>query len=871
MQIHHGFCTLIDRNGRFVTKVKMTPNRLFPLKIQHENFSCLNSVNPNDDWLWHRRFGHYHFSGLNFLSRKEYVSGLPVVNIPDGVCETCEIGKKHRDSFPVGKSWRAKKLLEIVHSDLCMVEIPTHGGSRYFITFIDDFSRKAWIFFLKQKSEACNAFKTFKAFVEKQSGCKIKALRTDRGQEYLACTDFFEQHGIQHQMTTRYTPQQNGVAERKNRTIMDMVRCMLKAKQMPREFWAEAVATAVYILNRCPTKSVRDKTPEEAWSGRKPSIRHLKVFGCVAYAHVPDQLRKKLDDKGEKCIFIGYSTNSKAYKLYNPETKKIIISRDVKFDEQGTWDWSTKSQKETKVIPESYEEEDRQADPAPDEPESSRRPQRRRQLPARLEDYVVSNDNDPSDEEIINFALFADCEPVTFEEACGDQHWRKAMDEEIHAIEKNDTWELTDLPVDKKPIGVKWVYKTKFKPTGEIDRFKARLVAKGYKQKPGIDYFEVFAPVARLDTIRMLISLSAQNNWKIHQMDVKSAFLNGTLEEEVYVEQPAGYEIEGNEDKVYRLKKALYGLKQAPRAWYKKIDSYFLQHGFQRCPFEHTLYIKFIDPGDVLIVCLYVDDLIFTGNNSKMIAEFREAMIKCFEMTDLGLMSYFLGIEVVQQSDGIFISQKKYAVDILKKFKMENSKPVSTPVEEKLKLTRGNGGKRVNPTYYKSLIGSLRYLTATRPDIVFGVGLLSRFIPRDYHLQGAKRILRYIKGTLTDGIFYANNDDVKLVGYTDSDWAGDLETRKSTSGYAFHLGSGAVSWSSKKQPVVALSTAEAEYIAATSCATQAVWLRRILEVMHQKQNTPTEIFCDNKSAIALSKNPVFHGRSKHIDIRFHKI
>nr|KYP46330.1 Retrovirus-related Pol polyprotein from transposon TNT 1-94 [Cajanus cajan] len=326
MQIHDGYCMLIDKNRRFIAKVKMTPNRLFPLNVQHDKIPCLSSIIQNDDWLWHMRFGHYHFSGLNFLSRKEYVSGLPVINIPEGICETCEIGKKHRESFPTGKSWRARKPLEIVHSDLCMVEIPSHGGSRYFITFIDDFSRKAWVYLLKQKSEACDAFKSFKAFVEKQSDYKIKALRTDRGQEYLACEDFFDHHGIQHQMTTRYTPQQNGVAKRKNRTIMDMVRCMLKAKQMPREFWAEAVSTAVYILYRCPTKSVCDKTPEEAWSGRKPSIRHLRIFGCIAYAHVPDQLRKKLDDKGEKCIFIGYNTNSKAYKLYNPVDNKSAIA-----------------------------------------------------------------------------------------------------------------------------------------------------------------------------------------------------------------------------------------------------------------------------------------------------------------------------------------------------------------------------------------------------------------------------------------------------------------------------------------------------------------------------------------------------------------
>ncbi|KAL1360030.1 hypothetical protein AAHE18_04G148400 [Arachis hypogaea] len=232
-------------------------------------------------------------------------------------------------------------------------------------------------------------------------------------------------------------------------------------------------------------------------------------------------------------------------------------------------------------------------------------------------------------------------------------------------------------------------------------------------------------------------------------------------------------------------------------------------------------------------MCLYVDDLIFTSNDSKIIAEFKEAMINHFEMTDMGLMSYFLRIEVLQKDDGIFISHRKYVNDILKKFQMEHSKPVSTLVEEKFKLQREDKGRAVNPTYYKNLIGSLRYLTATRPDIVFGVSLLSRFM----------------------------EESLNLVGYTDSDWAGDIETRKSTSGFAFHLGSGAISWSSKKQLVVTLSTAEAEYIAAASCSTQAVWLRRILEELNEKQSTLTTIFCDNKSTIALYKNSVLHGRS----------
>lgn len=426
---------------------------------------------------------------------------------------------------------------------------------------------------------------------------------------------------------------------------MDMVGCTLKAKQIPKVFWAEAVATAVYILNRFPTKSVKEKTPGGAWNGRRPSIWHVKVFRCITYAHVPDQLKKNLYDKGKRCIFVGNSSNSKAYKLYNPETQKVIISRDMTFDEGGMCDWSSKSQKDPIVTSNDYEVEN-EHDPAPNEPETPNKQQRSCRLPSRLQDCVLGNDNDTSDEEIINFAFFADYEPLNFKEALSDKNWRKAMNEEITAIEKNQTRELTELPTNKKLIRVKWVCKIKYKPISEIGLFKARLVAKGYNQKPSIDYFEVFSHVARLDTIRILISISPQNSWKIHQMDVNYAFINGNLEEEVYIEKPAEYVVKGKEDKFYRLKKELYGLKQAPRAWYKKIDSYFVHNGFQRCPYKHTLYIKYIDPGDVLIVCLYVNDLIFTRTNSEMIVKSREAMIRHFEMTDLGLMSCFL-IEVI--------------------------------------------------------------------------------------------------------------------------------------------------------------------------------------------------------------------------------
>eukprot|EP00253_Pinus_taeda_P018666 PITA_18666 len=339
-----------------------------------------------------------------------------------------------------------------------------------------------------------------------------------------------------------------------------------------------------------------------------------------------------------------------------------------------------------------------------------------------------------------------------------------------------------------------------------------------------------------------MLSIAAQNKWKVYQIDVKSTFLNGVLKEEVYVEQPLGYEKKGEEHKVCKLKKALYGLKQAPRACYTRIDSYLLDNEFDKCEGEPTVYIKEKD-GKILIVVLYVDDVIFTG------------------------------IEVDQNEKGIFISQARYVNQVLSSFSMKECKAAITPTVMGLKLSREDSSKDFDPSLYKSIVGSLMYLKATRPDIMYAVSLISRFMerPKEAHWQVAKRILRYVKGTKMFGILYNVSEHSDLVGYTDSDWAGSVDDRKSTSGYVFHMGSGAISWASKKQSIVALSTAEAEYVAATAAACQAVWMRRMLRSLGQEQAKATVIFCDNSSAIALSRNSVFHTRTKHIDTRFHYI
>lgn len=876
----------MKKNDQQVANIVMGSNKLFPIKLDIVSSTCMIATSNDEvSKLWHERFGHLNFRSLKEMSTKEIVRGLPKLEVINEACEECQLGKQHRESFPSKSKWISQSPLELVHTDLCgPMQVPSLGGSRYFLLFVDDYTRKIWVYCVKEKSDAFSCFKEFKFQVEKHSGHQIKNLRSDRGGEYMSSQfeEFCQNHGIRHELTARYSPQQNGVAERKNRTIMNMVRCMLKNKNLPACFWAEAVSCAVYLINRSPTKSLKDSTPNEVWYGKKPNVAHLKTFGCLAYSHIPDALRSKLDDKSEKGIFIGYSQRTKAYKLYNPKTKKMIISRDVRFDENGCYNfsdfaelpgWQTLNLEEETSLEQGVDAdvgiEEQQLKNNGVEQEQNSPPTAERRTRSLREIYDTTEEVDTMDH--VYFAFFAGEDPITYEEASKEEKWVNAMKDEIKSIEKNGTWELTTLPSHKSAIGVKWVFKTKTNLDGSINKYKARLVAKGYKQKEGEDFNEVFAPVSRLDTIRLLISLAAQNGWKLLHMDVKSAFLNGFLQDEIYLQQPPGFVKRGEEEKVYKLRKALYGLKQSPRAWYDRINNFFLKNGFERCPFEHTLYMKKHSKGGFMIVSLYVDDLIFTGDNMKMLSEFKNSMMKEFEMTDLGELHHFLGIGVQQSKCGIFISQEKYAAQVLEKFNMMNANPVSTPCVAGLKLCKNGEGKFVDPTIFRSLVGNLMYLTATRPDIMYAVSLISRFMEKPFsnHWEAAKRILRYVKGTIDYGIFYEAHVPVKLVGYTDSDLGGSIDDSRSTSGYAFNLGSGIISWCSKKQPVVALSTTEAEYIAASLAGCQTLWLRGILENLSFKQKDPTIIYCDNSSTISVSKDPILHGRTKHIRLRFH--
>ncbi|KAL6322426.1 hypothetical protein AAG906_008081 [Vitis piasezkii] len=664
-------------------------------------------------------------------------------------------------SFLMAESRRAKNVLELVHSDICGPINPTsNGGKKYLIIFIDDYSRKTWVSFCRKIKLLVHLKASRHAL--KRNRRSIKILKIDRGGEY--CSNEFEHFvmikAYKENSHCLYTTNEWCIGE-KNRTILNIVRSLLVRGKIPKSF--------------CPTFSAQNMTSEEGWSGWKLVVDHFKIFGCIAYAHVPTK-RKKLDDKGEKCVFLGVSEASKAYKLFNPLTKKIVTSRDVIFYEESTWNWS--GQQPTQVIFDNDAEEERQQllqqqiptvfipesppNDAPTATETSSTTtesnvvaesllRRVRKRPTWMQDFEVIGVQSDNYDTIAHYALLSYCDPITFQEAIKDLKWHKAMNEEIGSIEKNNSWELVELPKGHKSIGVKWVYKTKLNKDGGVDKYKARLVAKGYKQEFGVDYKEVFPPVAKLDTIRLVLSMAAQNSWSIHQLDVKSAFLHGELEEEVYTDQPPGYVKQGYENQVYNTKSLV-----------QQIDAYIIEEGFIKCPYEHTLYTKYGVDKKILIVCLYVDDLIYTSNNKTMLVDFKKSMMKEFDMTDMGLMHYFLGIEVVQSSAGVFISQKKYALEILDKFMLKDCNSVITPSEVGLKLSKSGAGKRVDSTLYKQIVGSLMYPTSTRPDIMHAINLI-----RDtWRIQ-----------------------QIKFDWFSDSDYARDLDDRNRLRSKVFMLNS----------------------------------------------------------------------------------
>jgi len=594
--------------------------------------AAVTSDNCSVSKLWHMRLGHMSQLGLAELSKRGLLKGYN--NDEMEFCEHCIFGKHKRVKFNTAVH-STEGILDYVHADLWGPSRKTSlGGCRYMLTIIDDYSRRVFPYFLKNKSDAFDSFKAWKVMVEKQTDRKVKVLRTDNGMEF--CSDEFKtfcrKEGIVRHHTIPHTPQQNGVAERMNRTIISKARCMLSNATMGRQFWAEAANTACYLINRSPSIAIEKKTPMEVWSGSPSDYSQLKVFGCTAFAHVDNG---KLEPRAVKCVFLGYGSGVKGFKLWNPETKKSMLSRSVVFNESEMY-YATRSTNSSDDVPkpqkvslqvenldegdhDDHDDDDAQqtqvfdADSPPPvvQPMAVSRPQRIRKPVKRLiEECNVSYALSCAEE------IGCSAEPSTYTEAtisADREKWIAAIQEEMQSLEKNGTWDIVRLPAGKKAVRCKWIFKRKegSSPT-EPARFKARLVAKGFSQIPGIDYNDVYSPVVKHSSIRVFLGIVAMHDLELEQLDVKTAFLHGDLEEEIYMDQPEGYITPGKENFVCKLKKSLYGLKQSPRQWYKKFDSFMFAHGFKRSLYDSCVYVKFID-GAPIYLLLYVDDMLIAA------------------------------------------------------------------------------------------------------------------------------------------------------------------------------------------------------------------------------------------------------------------
>nr|AAX96236.1 retrotransposon protein, putative, Ty1-copia sub-class [Oryza sativa Japonica Group]ABA92692.1 retrotransposon protein, putative, Ty1-copia subclass [Oryza sativa Japonica Group] len=712
---------------------------------------------------------------------------------------------------------------------------------------------------------------------------------------------------------------------------LDLVRGLSKLKKdhdlMHRDsyyIWTLLVQLECNLLEESVfLRSKLGKTSYELRFGHQPNVSHLRVFGCKCFVLKSGNL-DKFEARSTDGLFLGYLAHTHGYRVLILGTNKIVETCEVSFDEA-----SPGSGEDGRIIEDEsdYDDDDevgsagktgRQAGqtagtppvrPAPEErsdrlgssglgtvdadrdgpPEittstsndTERESTSEVAAPLHIQrrhppEQIIGNIGERTTRSKVtthdvcaNSVFVAYFEPKDVSHALTDESWINAMHEELENFERNKVWTLVEPPSRRNIIGTKWGFKNKQNEDGLIVRNKARLVAQGFTQVEGLDFDETFAPVARIEAIRLLFAFAASKGFKLYQMGVKSAFLNGFIQEEVYVKQPPGFENPDFPNHVFKLSKALYGLKQAPRAWYDRLKNFLLAKGFTMGKVDRTLFV--LKHGDnQLFVQIYVDDIIFGCSTLALVVDFAETMRREFDMSMMGELSYFLGLQIKQTPQGTFEHQTNYTKDLLRRFKMENCKPISTPISSTAVLDPDEDGEAIDQKEYRTMIGSLLYLTASRPDIQFAVCLCARFqaSPRASHRQAIKRIMSYLNHTLEFGIWYSTSSSICLSGYSDADFGGCRIGRKSTSGTCHFLGTSLIASSSRKQSSVAQSTAESESVAAASCCSQILWLLSTLKDYGLTFEKVT-LFCDNTSAINIAKNPIQHSRTKHIDIRFH--
>lgn len=914
---------------------------------------------------WHRMFGHRNPEAIKAMYKNNLIDGMKLLDCGIKVqCETCMEAKTTRLPFPKQSLTSTNAVLDLIHSDICgPMQVESMSKKRYVLTLIDDYSRYTEIYFLHNKSEAIDKIREYVAMVENKFNTKPKIFRSDRGGEFTGneFKQFMYGMGIKLQYTAPYSPQQNGVAERKNRSLIEMARCMLTDADLPKYLWAEAVNTANYIQNRTLTKGA-EQIPYHLWNDEKPNAVKFEIFGTKCYVHVPTEKRRKLDNTAREMFFIGYEDGSKAYRLYDAVNRKLVVSRDVRFIHNETHsggitvDLSSGVKRkrvnvhhnegdENDDASEIDDSENNQSDDGEERNPNENNLQRYRERSENESDSDSDEDSATSGDTVIrssagasNFestleeeygelsTSFGDLsmseseyvptegesdtdqqgsprvssrankgiapqryqaqkittqmdEPKTLQEAISNENktnWIEAMKDEIASMKQNETWELCVLPTDRKAIGSKWIYKIKTDADGKVNRFKARLVAQGFSQKFGTDYDQVFAPVARQTTFRILLSVASKERLQVHHLDVKTAFLNGKLTETIYMKQPPGFE-DDNKQLVCKLKKSIYGLKQAAKSWNDTIHQFLTKIGFMQSKADQCLYTKRIND-EWAYILVYVDDIVLVAKTTTTIHALKQIIANEFDIKDLGEIKQYLGIEVTRDEKGIFhLNQAKYINKVVNEFGLDTAKISNVPMQPNYgkSAKEDDRGVLLSNTQYQKLLGCLLYISInTRPDISASVSILAQKVsmPQQEDWHELKRVLKYLKGTANFKLplaAYGGNDHI-LYGYSDANWAEDRSDRKSNSGHVFLVNGGTVCWSSRKQSMVALSTCEAEFIALSEACRAALWIRRVLIDLKQKVSDATMIYEDNQSCLKLIEGEErLSNRSKHIDTRFH--
>ncbi|PKU80787.1 Retrovirus-related Pol polyprotein from transposon TNT 1-94 [Dendrobium catenatum] len=849
--------------------------------------------------IWHQRLGH-----PNSRTTASISASNPHLQINRKLfsCSICNAAKCHKLVFPKSIH-RSKRILELIHTDVWgPAPVVSVHGFRYYVLFLDDFSHFVWIFPMRTKDEVTNIFISFKTCIEKFTSQSIRMLRSDGGTEFIndKLRQFLVTHGINHQISCPYTPEQNGAAERKHRHLIETTRTLLSTASVPYIYWPEAVATAAYLINRMPSKTIHNCTPFELIYHTKPDYSNLRVFGCECFPLLPSHKRHKFQPKATSSIFLGYSDQHKGYKCLDSQTKRIIISRHTTFIEDS-FPFSKQSCSppisvnpdippalllpNSVLIPSSHQSSNKNqtlpnVSSIPVTQNSSPLPTSSCPvfndsitIPAPVHHLMVTRMRTGSLKPIQRMNLThhttvsnLSFTPTCYTEAIKYPEWRSAMAAEFFALQRQGTWSLIPRPSSNPVIGCKWTYRLKYHADGSIAKHKARLVALGNNQEFGLDYTETFSPVAKLPTIRILLTVAIHHQWSVQQLDVANAFLHGILPEKVFMTQPKGFEDASHPDYVCLLHKAIYGLKQAPRQWYNTLTEHLLSLGFAHSKADPSLFL-YNSNGILLFLLIYVDDILITGNDNNTISAMIHKLSKKFDMKKLGEVNEFLGIQIKRMPNCFFLSQTPYALSILQQAQMSDCKPLSNPNCTRLPDNIPMDPEFSDPILYRRIIGSLQYLTLTRPDLAFSINQLSQNMhnPMPSHFYMLQRTLRYIKGTLEFGIPIIKSN-LLLHSYSDADWAGDPHTRKSISGYCSFLGQNLISWTVKKQSTVARSSTESEYRSLAALTADVIWLRRILAEFGISPDQPTDMHCDNTSAIALANNPVFHARTKHIEI-----